>query len=128
MNYTLPTQIALCPECDGQLIIEIDEWESDSRKPTDCGITVSCKKEWLAQFDLIAGDISIAQFDEISHAHYFNIWIKAQVEVAEWAIAHIRVSRAENKHGSHNLKVVNWGKKNKKNNPNHKRNIRRFTQ
>lgn len=128
MNYTLPTQVALCPECDGQLVLEVDEWEALSRKPTEAGCMVSCWVEKDALDRLICNEIDRYTFKrDYEHQGMFNVWIDVRVEVEEWAIAHIRVSKGENKHGGHNLKVVNWGRKNKKDSPNYRRNNRRFT-
>jgi hypothetical protein len=45
MKIKLPPSIAQCPECDGDVLLEIDEWETVTGIPTSAGCTYRCANE-----------------------------------------------------------------------------------
>lgn len=44
-DQQIPREIAVCPYCGGQLYFEVDEWDTDTRVPTEAGVHVSCEHE-----------------------------------------------------------------------------------
>jgi hypothetical protein len=40
----VPQEVAICPECGGLLRAEAFEWETETGRPTDCGLLIGCTR------------------------------------------------------------------------------------
>lgn len=41
----IPKTVIVCPYCGGQLHLEVDEWDTKTRVPTEAGVHLSCEHE-----------------------------------------------------------------------------------
>jgi len=87
-NYypEIPLELFQCPICGAQIYIqEIDEWETETGKITDCGLDISCTTEpefdddqW---HDWFSGHFSMPYVD----------WLPLEVKVLAWLNRHYRM-------------------------------------
>jgi hypothetical protein len=73
-NFPVPAHIAHCPYCKSpSLWVEIDEWDSVTRQPTDTGTHVSCAHE---------------EDQDINHDYMpYVYWLPVQQRIYHWLIA-----------------------------------------
>lgn len=41
-DQSIPSDVAVCPYCGGQLYFDVDEWDAQTGVPTETGVHVSC--------------------------------------------------------------------------------------
>lgn len=78
----IPPDVAVCPHCQGQLWIEVDEWDSESRIPTEAGVHVSCENE------------PDSDPNDVHFQMPYVYWLPITKRVHEWIVANdIQVPR-----------------------------------
>lgn len=71
-DQQIPSEIAVCPYCGGRLWFEVDEWDAETRVPTEAGVHVSCEDE-----------------DEPEPDHYqmpYVYWMPLTARVYRWLV------------------------------------------
>lgn len=76
-----------CPECDGALIVEVDEWSSRDGTPTAGGYRVMCEPDTDAE--LAAWDRD--EDHEDGHRYYMHDWEGIKRRVGKWMVRNVRV-------------------------------------
>ena len=75
-----PSNIAVCPECGGEILITMQDWETTTRKVI--GITIECKSEnWNDRATW--------------HPRWGSNWYRTTNDILNWIKKHIRVNKAE---------------------------------
>jgi hypothetical protein len=98
----VPADVALCPYCASPLYLEVDEWDAETRQPTEGGAHIHCAAEAEAE-DLACreGPASAAarQWCEMGRWHEqmpYVYWLPAQIRVYRLFAQHCRVLDAPN--------------------------------
>lgn len=73
----VPQEVAVCPECDGELIARAMEWESETGRPVATGIELECRRE-LAE-----------EPTDTSHRWTQDRWQRVRDSVATWCGARV---------------------------------------
>lgn len=76
MNY-VPMNIAVCPDCGGALVFEVDDWDHATGVPTHAGVRIECDEE-CTDAQQRSGDSQ-------------NMWSSVRMQVALWAVQHARM-------------------------------------
>lgn len=71
-----------CPECEARLLVEIEEWETDTGLITECGFHLQCPNESFEDRDTW-------------HCHYQSEWQPIITKVYRWLSANVRVWRQD---------------------------------
>ena len=71
-----------CPECEARLLVEIDEWETDTGLITEAGFHLQCPNESHEDRDTW-------------HRHYQGEWQPTITKVYRWLSANVRVWRQD---------------------------------
>jgi hypothetical protein len=87
MEIKLPPSIAWCPECDGDVLLKIDEWETATGIPTPVGCTYRC-----------------AQEDDVHYRMPYVDWLPREQVWYTWIVDHVRV---QERRGQVEILVVN---------------------
>jgi hypothetical protein len=45
LEQPIPKSIAVCPYCQGQLYLEVDEWDTETGVPTEAGTHAQCEHD-----------------------------------------------------------------------------------
>ncbi len=75
----VPEAIAVCPECRGRLVVEINCWETDTGIPEEEGVEVDCVRDDLGETDALN-----------PHRWWQGEWIDVLSTVRAWARANLR--------------------------------------
>jgi hypothetical protein len=79
----VPNEVACCPECGGQLYLQVEACGTESRIPDEHGIEVDCENE---------PDPEDENFDTLDqHRWWQGEWQPVIDKVYRWATKHIRV-------------------------------------
>ena len=71
-----------CPECEARLLVEIEEWESETGIITEAGFHLQCPNESHEDRDTW-------------HRHYQSEWQPVITKVYRWLSANVRVWRQD---------------------------------
>ena len=71
-----------CPECEARLLVEIEEWESETGLITEAGFHLQCPNESFEDRDTW-------------HRHYQGEWQPVITKVYRWLSANVRVWRQD---------------------------------
>jgi hypothetical protein len=82
----VPESVAVCPECRGRLALNVDEWESETGRPTEGGVTIDCEREP----DL---DDHSPEAKDAEHRWWQGEWMPVVDRVTAWAQRNVRVPR-----------------------------------
>lgn len=69
-----------CPECGGTLLVDVTEWESETGRPTECGVEIDCQHNNY-------GDEEEDGFD---HRWWQSDWMPVLDALSAWARRHLR--------------------------------------
>lgn len=72
LDGPIPTTVAVCPHCQGQLYLEVDEWDTETGIPTEAGVHVSCVND-----------------EESPGLHYqmpYVWWLPLEMTVYQWIV------------------------------------------
>lgn len=75
-----------CPECEGALLVEVDEWSARDGTPTAGGYRVMCEPDTDAE--LASWD---RDEDYDGHRHYMHDWAQIERRVGKWMVRNVRV-------------------------------------
>jgi hypothetical protein len=84
-DFDVPKHIR-CPHCGGRLMLEVDEWLSESGIPTEAGCHVSCVDAPEDSYDI--------HYD-IHYDMPCVYWLPLEHRVYLWAREHVRVMESE---------------------------------
>lgn len=80
----VPSHIALCPECGGELWVDVNAWDDDGvPDPDDILVWCAC------EFDSMMSDGS--KIDTKVHRNHQSIWLPVTNKCALWAAVALRV-------------------------------------
>ena len=71
-----------CPECSAKLYVEIEEWDAETGKVTECGFHLCCTNEDFEDRDTW-------------HRHWQSEWQPAISKVRRWLDRNVRVRLEE---------------------------------
>ena len=81
----VPKEIAVCPECGGELYAQACEYETETGIPTECGIELSCEKddEAMARWEKDKTGLPMSEFGV--HRWWQSDWQPVIDAVTKWA-------------------------------------------
>lgn len=74
---TVPPGVALCPQCGNELVVWIDEWETETGTVTENGFTVECSSD--------------EEDGDGEHQYWYDEWIRIDQIVYRWLSNAVRV-------------------------------------
>ena len=74
----VPVTVAICPECNGQLEVEWDEWYPDTMMMGDCP-DVMCIREEQDRERLIEQHAPNWMFKDYEHRHWQGEWRRSNI-------------------------------------------------
>jgi hypothetical protein len=80
VTFDVPSHVAVCPECGADLILEVVEWEDDTKHPTQGGCLVSCRLD------------SVNDESGEPHQMFQSDWAHIDWCVFEWASKNVQVN------------------------------------
>lgn len=84
----VPVQVAVCPICGEPIqITEIEEWETETGKVTDCGLRVDCTT--APEYQTNGGDMDAYLRDHWSMPYVD--WLPVEEKVLTWLNRHYRI-------------------------------------
>lgn len=78
----LSRAVATCPECGGQLCVQVTEWESDTGTPTEHGVEVDCMNE---------PEPESKDYEDGKHRWWQGEWMPVLDKVRAWVRQWVRV-------------------------------------
>lgn len=93
----IPSAVAHCPECFGELWVEVTEWEPATGEITEGGFELNCSEE-----------IS----DPDSHSErWVSDWHPVENKVYQWLLDNVRVAQATESHlRAWNVALQDWAR------------------
>jgi hypothetical protein len=93
---TVPATVAHCPYCgEASLYFEVDEWDAETRQPTEAGVHVHCRHETGERGD----------HDDMPYVY----WLPVQERVYRWLINDGHTVIADAAETAENLRAWNAG-------------------
>lgn len=84
----VPIEVATCGECNSRLQCYVEEYETDTGIPTECGVCVDCKRDQDELEDFVMGNTR----ERPSHSYWQCWWQPVIDRVTDWARKNVRVS------------------------------------
>lgn len=79
---SLPTDVAVCPECGARVSVECTAWESESGIPTEISFSCDQFDEWCN--DGYESDDDNLPFDESGHKWWQSDWQPVRDKMWNW--------------------------------------------
>ncbi len=79
----VPRFVAICPECQSTIYVEVTEWDTDTKRATYCGIDLNCNAEEQALMDWEQAEDG-TPFSEVAHRWHQSEWQPVRDAVAKW--------------------------------------------
>jgi len=73
----LPRNVAICPECGGEIHVDCVEWDAVSGKPTQAGLDIAC----------LADDATepwSGEDNDVSHIYLQGAWQPVRDAIWQW--------------------------------------------
>jgi hypothetical protein len=68
----VPKQVAVCPECGGELTARATEWVAGTRQPTESGVEIDCLADMEREFE---------------HRYWQSDWQPVRDAITKWCKA-----------------------------------------
>lgn len=91
----IPNHIARCPECSGDLYVEVSEWETETGIPTDGGMLVHCRADDEATWGPPAADGGKPVRSVKRHGYRQDDWWRTVRRSQGWVQKHAADLRRE---------------------------------